>query len=48
MLTLKVYGNYSPNTVGLPGSCYLLEGMSRKIIFDLGNEGKLDKHGFTE
>ena len=32
MLTLKVYGNYSPNTVGLPGSCYLLEGMSRKII----------------
>lgn len=37
MLTLKVYGNYSPNTVGLPGSCYLLEGMSRKIIFDLGN-----------
>lgn len=37
MLTLKVYGNYSPNTVGLPGSCYLLDGLSRKVIFDLGN-----------
>lgn len=37
MLTLKVYGNYSPNTAGLPGSCYLLEGMTRKVIFDLGN-----------
>ncbi|MDD3303382.1 MAG: MBL fold metallo-hydrolase [Clostridia bacterium] len=37
MLTLKIYGNYSPNTIGLPGSCYLLEGMSKKIIFDLGN-----------
>lgn len=37
MLKMKVLGNYAPNLKGLPGSCYLLTGLEKIILLDLGN-----------
>lgn len=37
MLKIKVLGNYAPNLKGLPGSCYLISGLKKLIILDMGN-----------
>lgn len=42
MLKLKVLGNYAPNLKGLPGSCYILRGLEKIIILDMGY-GNLQK-----
>ncbi len=37
MLKIKVLGNYAPNLKGLPGSSYLVRGLSKPLVLDLGN-----------
>ena len=37
MIKIKVLGNYAPNLKGLPGSSYLINGLSKIILLDLGN-----------
>ena len=36
MLKFKVFGNYAPNLKGKPGSCYLVSGLSKPVVLDLG------------
>jgi len=37
MFKIKVLGNYAPNLKGLPGSSYLVRGLSKPLLLDLGN-----------